>query len=189
MSQQSLLIRVAAILDREGVAYMLTGSTASSIHGEPRSTHDIDLVVSLQSGAIEGLLAGFPEPDFYLSEDAIRNALRQRTMFNLIDVTTGDKVDFWMLTDEPFDQSRFGRRRPIELFGCRVFVSSPEDTILQKLHWSRRAGGSAQQQRDALAVYELQFAQLDGTYLAEWAARLGVEEELERLRASAEPLS
>lgn len=188
MSQQTLLTHVLTALDALGVPYMITGSTASSIQGEPRSTHDIDLVVELGAEAVEGLAASFPEPDFYLSADAIRSAIEARSMFNLLDLESGDKVDFWLLTDEPFDVSRFGRRREVSLFDMQVWVSSPEDTILAKLRWSHLSGGSERQERDALAVYELQFTCLDQGYLDEWAGRLGVANLLEALRAEAEPL-
>ena len=188
MSQQSLLTHALEALDRAGVAYMVTGSTVSSIQGEPRSTHDIDLVVELEKRSVEALVGSFPEPDFYLSVDGIHDAIEARSMFNVLDLTSGDKIDFWLLTDEPFDVSRFARRLEIQLFGSRVFVSSPEDTILAKLRWSRLSGGSKRQERDALAVYELQFARLDQAYLEEWTRRLEVEPLLERLRSAAQPV-
>lgn len=188
MSQQNLLIHALRALDDIGVPYMVTGSTASSIQGEPRSTHDIDLVVELGREAVDGLVRRFPEPDFYVSVDAARSAVEEQSMFNVLNLTSGDKVDFWLLTDEPFDVSRFARRQEIPLFGMQVFVSSPEDTILAKLRWSRLSGGSERQERDALAVYELQFARLDQEYVDEWAERLQVTPLLERLRAAAEPL-
>ena len=167
---------------------MITGSTASSIQGEPRSTHDIDLVVELRQNAVDALARSFPESDFYLSVEAARDAIVARSMFNVLDLNSGDKVDFWLLTDEPFDRSRFDRRQQISLFGVQVSVSSPEDTILAKLRWSRLSGGSDRQERDARAVYELQFARLDQAYLDEWAERLQVTPLLDRLRAMAEPL-
>ncbi len=188
MSQQRLLIRVLGALDLVGVAYMVTGSTASSIQGEPRSTHDIDIVVDLGEGAVAALVASFPEPDFYVNEDTVVGAIKTSSMFNLLDLTSGDKVDFWLLTDQPFDRSRFDRRVEVELFGMSVFVSSPEDTILQKLLWSRLSGGSDRQELDALAVYELQFSRLDQSYLDVWAGRLEVSARLEDVRARAEPL-
>lgn len=109
-------------------------------------------------------------------------------MFNLMDTGSGDKVDFWVLTDEPFDRSRFGRRRAYEVGGQTLLVSSPEDTILMKLKWAKESGGSEKQLGDALNVYELQHAGMDMAYLDEWACRLGVEDLLERLVAEAEPL-
>jgi len=76
-------------------------------------------------------------------------------MANLIDTVSGDKVDFWLLTETPFDYSRFTRRYHEELMGMRIAVSSPEDTILMKLRWSKMSGGSEKQFIDALRVYEV----------------------------------
>lgn len=145
MSQQELLKKVIQALENSGIEYMITGSLASSLQGEPRSTHDIDMVVAIQKSAVKKLIESFPSPDFYLSEDRIIDAINSQGMFNLIDVKEGDKVDFWILTDEPFDQSRFSRRYTEEIMGIRIHVSGAEDTILMKLKWVKLAGGSEKQ--------------------------------------------
>ena len=79
-------------------------------------------------------------------------------MFNLLDVTEGEKIDFWLLTDEPFDRARFARRQRDEIDRVPVYVSSPEDTILAKLRWAKMCGGSEKQFTDARQVYEFQHA-------------------------------
>lgn len=76
MSQPDLLRRIAQSLAAAGIEYMITGSIASSLQGEPRATHDIDLVVSIDASAISALRASFPPPRFYLDETAIREAIR-----------------------------------------------------------------------------------------------------------------
>ncbi len=181
MSQPELLKKVAETLDRVKIEYMITGSVASSLQGEPRSTHDIDLVVAVRQESVKELLAAFPPPDYYLEEDSIRGAIADRGMFNLIEVNSGDKVDFWMLTAEPFDRSRFSRKYPEEVMGMRVMVSSPEDTILAKLRWAKLSGGSEKQFIDALRVYEVQFGKLDMNYLNAWAKDLDIDALLQRL--------
>lgn len=80
---------------------------------------------------------------------------------------------------------RFARRVPVEALGLQLMVSTPEDTVLMKLRWSTQAGGSEKQLQDALGVVEFQGAQLDGRYLDEWAAFLGVADALAVLRAQA----
>jgi hypothetical protein len=186
MSQQELLIRVVQVLTDAGIDYMVTGSVASSLQGEPRATHDVDLVVALPLAAAKELVKAFPPPDYYLPEEAILDAIRGRSMFNLISLTEGDKVDFWMLTDEPFDQSRFARKGVEEILGVKLQVSAPEDTILAKLRWAKLSGGSEKQFTDALRVYEMQRERLDLNYLTQWATRLGVEALWEQLKAAAE---
>ena len=112
----------------------------------------------------------------------------QGEQFNLLECSTGDKVNFWLLSDDAFDQSRFHRKALDEIGGVRVKVSRPEDTILMKLRWAAMSGGSEKQLHDALRVYELQFQQMDHRYLDEWAATLGVVALLDRVKANARPL-
>ena len=186
MSQQELLKRVAEALDKLGIEYMLSGSFASSLQGEPRSTHDIDIVVSIRSSAAKALADSFAAPDYYLTEEDVREALGSEGMFNLIETNTGDKVDFWILTNQPFDVSRFQRKYHEDVMGMKLAVSAPEDTILAKLHWAKESGGSEKQFNDALRVFEVQFGKLDIEYLRSWAQRLGVSSMLEKIEERAE---
>lgn len=188
MSQQELLKKVADVLNDLGIDYMVSGSLVSSLQGEPRSTHDIDIVVAIHQSSAKPLVAAFPHPDYYLTEESILDALHTNGLFNLIDVNSGDKVDFWMLTDQPFDLSRFRRKRIEDVLGMRLAVSAPEDTILVKLHWAEKSGGSEKHIIDALRVYEVQYGLLDLEYLRNWARTLGVSSLLDRIEEQAERL-
>jgi hypothetical protein len=137
MLQQELLSRVIRCLDDLGIDSMLTGCYASSIQGEPRSTHDIDLVVSLTSDDADNFVEAFTDPEFYLSPSAMREAIERRGMFNVIHMESGYNVDFWVLKDLPFDTLRFARKRPVTAWDIVLKVSTPEDTILAKLRWAR----------------------------------------------------
>jgi hypothetical protein len=191
MSQQELLRRVIEAVEGAHIDYMLTGSLASSLQGEPRSTHDIDLVVAIPppgQAFATALAQAFPSPEYHLDEEAVREAVRSQGCFNLIDVQEGTKVDFWILTDDDFDQCRFGRRYDEEYAGTRLRVSTPEDTILMKLRWSQMAGGSEKQFVDALRVYEVQHGALEHAYLDQWAHSLGLDALYQRLKEEAKPL-
>jgi hypothetical protein len=177
---------VIGVLDAHGIEYMITGSVASSLQGEPRATHDIDVVVAVQARDAPALLESFSRPRFYLVEQAILEAIETGGMFNAINLEDGDKVDFWMLTDDPFDTSRFSRRVSVEVFGVPLKVSTPEDTILAKLRRSKMSGGSEKPFVDALRVLEVQSEVLDRMYLQDWAERLGVLELWTRLQAEAD---
>jgi hypothetical protein len=186
VSQQELLNRVVKALDAAGIQYMLTGSIASSFYGEPRATHDIDLVVNIRKEKVEQILQAFQPPNFYLDKDSILSAISNKSMFNLIDVNSGYKVDFWTLTDQPFDESRFSRKRIERFSGLELAVSSPEDTILMKLRWSRLSGGSEKQFIDAMRVFEIKYHELDFGYLEHWVQELEVISLWERLRKEAQ---
>ncbi len=188
MSQQELLKKVIQALEGAGIEYMVSGSLASSLQGEPRSTHDIDIVVAVRRSTANALVRAFSPPDYYLTEESILEAIQDQGMFNLIDVNSGDKVDFWVLTDDPFDRSRFQRKYAEEAMGIKMMVSSPEDTILMKLKWAKLSGGSEKQYTDALRVYEVQFEKLDMDYLLQWSLKLGVDSLLRKIQEEAEVL-
>lgn len=188
MPQSQLLEKVIQVLESNQIDYMITGSTVSSLQGEPRATHDIDIVVTLNQSAIVSFITAFPPPQYYLSEDGITDAIKHKNMFNLIDTTGGDKIDFWILTDEDFDKSRFTRKYEEEMPGFKMKVSAPEDTILSKLRWAKLSGGSEKQFTDALRVYELQYDNLDKSYLEKWADNLQVKDLFEKMKKQANPL-
>ncbi len=142
MSQSELLKKTIAALEAAGTPYMLTGSFASSLQGEPRLTHDIDLVVAITLAGIKALLSAFPAPDYYLDEIAIARAVAQKSQFNLLDVVGGDKVDFWLLTDDPFDQSRFapasGNVRRVSALYFVPRGHNFDETSLGEVVWRKR---------------------------------------------------
>jgi hypothetical protein len=165
---------------------MITGSMVSSLQGQPRSTHDIDMVIAIDKSRAYELVKAFPPPGFYLDEHSILDAINNQSMFNLIDLQSGDKVDFWILSNAAFDKSRFARRYSEKFMGIEMQVSSPEDTILAKLRWTKLSGGSEKQFTDALRVYEVQYGKLDLDYLEHWAKELNVKFLWERIVDEAE---
>lgn len=188
MSQSELLKVVVETLQNLEVSYMITGSLASSAQGEPRSTHDIDIVIKLNVQQIPDLLSWFPPPDYYLSEMSVRDALKNESMFNLLHIPSGDKIDFWILKTERYDQCRFDRKMKDDIEETAVFVSAPEDTILMKLKWAIESGGSEKQFQDALRVYEVQAGMLDTEYMTHWIEELGIQSLWKKLLELAEPL-
>ena len=174
------------MLEEAHIEYMLTGSVASSLYGEPRSTHDIDLVVAIKKADSQSLLKIFHSPRFYLDEEAIFQAIKNKDMFNLIDTKEGDKVDFWILKDDPFDHSRFSRRRKEKVTGFHMQVATPEDTILIKLRWAKLSGGSEKQFTDALRIFEVQADKLDKNYIEKWVKKLELGALWKDLKAKAQ---
>ena len=186
MLQQELLKKIIQILEVSRIEYMITGSIASSLQGEPRSTHDIDLVVVIKKTDVPKLTHIFHPPRFYLDQASVLEAIEKKDMFNLIDAQDGGKVDFWMLKDDSFDQSRFSRRQKEKVLGFHMQVSSPEDTILSKLKWTKLSGGSEKQFTDALRVYEVQSKNLDMDYLETWVKKLDLGSLWKDLKAKAQ---
>lgn len=172
MSERDLLQDCLRRLNSLNVAYMLTGSMASNYWGIPRTTHDLDFVIQLPPPMVPNLLAVFGD-DFYLEEMAVRSAYKPPHLFNAIDTRSALKVDFWVLSDAPFEREMFGRRVASTLFGEAGLIASAEDTILHKLYWNTITP-SDRQIGDAAGIVAVQGESLDVTYMRRWAGELGV---------------
>jgi hypothetical protein len=175
-------LAVSGLLDRLGIPYVITGSFASSVHGEPRSTDDIDVVADVRPAHVSPLTAALAA-EWYVSEQAAREAVDAGTSFNAIHLPTGVKVDIFVVGRDPFDARRVATARLVRLGepAAVLRVDSAEHILLRKLEWFRRGGETSDRQwRDVLGVVRTQGDRLDRVELATWADRLGVADLLAR---------
>jgi hypothetical protein len=180
MEHSDLLRHLTLTLERLGIRYLITGSSATIFFGEPRFTNDIDVVVVLTADRIHDLLAAFPSSEFYVSEEAARRAVEQRAQFNIIHPASGLKVDVIVSGDSAFDHSRFHRAVRVHPSDFDASFASPEDVIIKKMQYFEE-GGSEKHLRDIAGVLKVMGEQIDRRYIAEWAQRLGVGEIWQRV--------
>ena len=161
---------------------------ASAVCGEPRSTLDVDLVVSLSEGQIPGLVASLQD-DFRADAQALRRAVRQRSSTNVVHLATSIKVDLFIMGGSPVDAEQMDRRQRIKVVSDPdryLYVYTPEDILLQKLRWYRLGNEvSDRQWRDILGILLVQGNRLDKTYLSRGAEKLGVADLLGRAMTQA----
>jgi hypothetical protein len=169
--QLDVLRHVVERLDRGGIAYMLSGSLASSYYVEPRMTRDIDLVIEADEHAARLLAANLGE-EYYCDVEGAASAAARRGLFNAIETTRLVKVDFVVRKDEPYRRMEFARRRRGQVDGLDLWIVSPEDLVLSKLLWSQ-SRASALQRSDVREL--IRRVDLDWDYLNQWAASLGVD--------------
>lgn len=175
---ESLFRRVFGALERAGVPFMVAGSFASTAHGLPRTTQDVDIVIDPPDlHALETLLRELPSDRYYVDAETAREALRARSMFNVVDLSSGWKIDFIVRKNRPFSREEFGRRRAVTLLGVPAWIASAEDTIIAKLMWSRDCGGSERQRRDVAGVVAGVGDELDRAYVEKWVHDLGLDDE------------
>jgi hypothetical protein len=153
----AVALSVARVLDALGIVHTIGGSIASSIAGEPRSTVDIDIVADLHESDVPALLSAL-SADFYVDEEALRRAVRERSSVNLIHQATQLKVDIFVAGGTPLDEQQLRRRRAVEVApGRTLHVHPPEDILLQKLRWYGRGGEMSERQwRDTLGIIRVQ---------------------------------
>jgi hypothetical protein len=185
----AVTLRVIEALVDLGVPYLIGGSLASAVHGVARATADADLVADLHLEHAEPLAQALGDA-FYVDVEAIRDAIRHRSSFNVIHLETVFKVDVFVNKQRPFDQAQF-ERRAAQIVATdperSVYVASAEDTVLTKLEWYRLGNEvSDRQWRDVLGVLKVQGERLDEAYLRRWARALSVEDLLEKALTAAQ---
>lgn len=181
MSAADTLRRMVARLDATAIPYMVVGSFASTHHGMPRMTQDIDIVIAPTEATLITFLQGLPEDEYYVDHDVARDALKRHTQFNVVDFATAWKVDLIIRKSRPFSVEEFARRQRGEVFGVEVHVATAEDAILSKLEWAK-LGDSELQLRDVAGILDVRRDSLDRPYIERWVVELGLEEEWRRVR-------
>lgn len=159
------LLRFLEILERQSIAHVVGGSVASSIHGEPRSTHDSDVLVALRLD-------------------------QRRASFNVIHTAFARKIDVFVAGTGLLDREQLARSIALEVSpgGPTLRITSAEVIVLRKLDWFRRGDETSQRQwRDVLSVLRFQQGNLDESFLDSAASELGLSESLRRARREARP--
>jgi len=154
------LADLVAKLESRDLKYALAGSIAAMSYGEPRATLDVDVVIALDEAEMDAVAGLFPPPEFYVSIDAAREAVRSRTQFNVIHPTSGMKVDFFVAGDA-IERSQIARRlRRSILPETEAWCSPPEELIIKKLSYYS-LGGSDKHLRDIASMLRISPEQID----------------------------
>ena len=182
MDEQLEFLRlIAARLHVAGIPYMVTGSLALAVWAVPRMTRDIDVVVEVGPADAQRLVGLFAA-DCVIDEDAVRDAIARRGMFNVIHAEWIVKADFIVRKDAAYRAVELERRRWVEVAGAEIAFVSPEDLILSKLVWGQDS--LSELQRHDVQQLVAAVKELDWGYLRAWAVELGVQDALERIGES-----
>lgn len=176
LTQKEFLKNVVEKLQQADIEYVICGSMAASFYGVERSTQDADIIINPTEEQLTkflNLLGG----TYYVSVETARNALKQRTMFNIIDMENAWKADLIIRKQTDFNIEEFDRKRKESLLGKDLYILSPEDTVLSKLVWAKQSM-SQQQHNDVMKVLEVHSGRLDIGYLNKWAKILDIETDL-----------
>ncbi|MSU33720.1 MAG: hypothetical protein EXS36_01135 [Pedosphaera sp.] len=188
MPEANLFLLFTNRLNTLGVRYMVSGSVAVIIYGEPRLTHDVDLIVVLDREQIARLPEVFPLAEFYCPPTevvAVEAAREQRGHFNIIHHETGFKADVYLSGRDPLHAWGLARARRLEVEGEPLVVAPPEYVILRKLEYYRE-GGSEKHLRDIRSMLNISPEAIQRAELEQQIAGRGLEEAWRQVQASRE---
>ena len=175
--------RIARAFEGLGISYFIGGSLASSLHGIPRATQDVDIVADIRKEHVDLLVVALKD-EFYIDADMINEAIRRNASFNVLHFATMFKVDIFILKGDKLSKEEIDRREQYPVSGDpsdHLFLASAEDVILQKLYWyQKRDCVSERQWNDILGVLQVQSEKLDHAYLINRALQRGVSGLMER---------
>jgi hypothetical protein len=174
-------------LNKLKIPYVITGAVASIIYGEPRLTHDLDLIIMMKTGDMDRFVQAFPSTEFYCPPlEVMRIEIRRphRGHFNLIHHQSGAKADIYLHGEDELHRWAFSKRREFDLEGERVWLAPPEYVIVRKLEYFRE-GGSDKHLRDIAGILELSSDQMDFKQLEEFVHRYRLETEWQESKALA----
>ena len=178
MVEEKLFKKVINRLKKFDIPYMLTGGLAVTIWGRLRSTLDIDIVINLKERDRHKIIEAFKK-DFYVDEEDLDLAYFKNLSFNIINLKTIEKIDFYFTKeDDEYERIKFNRRKTKKILGIKIDVISPEDLILTKLIWYKESN-STRHLEDALSVLKISKVNLE--YIKKWASRCSIKKILEEL--------
>ncbi len=178
-----VLKQLTDVLDDLKIDYAIGGSIASSLYGKVRFTQDVDMTVTAFGDKTEQLYNALKE-HFYISKDAMYQAISNRGSFNIIHLKSAFKIDIFIQKDDDFHRQLFLRRRKVKLdesIEHLFYIVSAEDIILLKLQWYQSAGCVSERQwSDVLGVLAVQSQALDMRYLRSCSEKLGLSDILQK---------
>ena len=187
MTLEALAILVIEAAEAAGVEFMAVGAVAAGAYGVPRSTRDVDLLVSVNvEGGVAALIARL-EPAVQFDAQVVFDTLTWgRRHVGQTRSTPPFKVELFEVFDDPFVQSEFARRQEVfvPVLGRATWLPTPEDVVVQKLRWGRSK--DLDDARDVLAVQGTD--SLDMAYIGKWCAQHGTRERLQSALAGIPPL-
>jgi len=171
-------------LNKLDIRYMVTGAVASIIYGEPRLTHDMDLVIELNAAELEDFISAFPSREFYCPPSEVvlvEINRRQRGHFNLIHHQTGFKADIYTCGQDELHKWALANRKSVEFEEAVYWVAPIEYVILRKLEYYRE-GKSQKHMQDIAGMLELSTDQIDFNFLEKKIQEMSLEKEWKQQR-------
>ena len=165
-----LLKTITGFLEKKNIEYMVSGSFAVNVYCLPRMTLDIDIVIELNEKNLNDFLEMF-KSGYYIDEGTVLTEIRRKGMFNVIDHTSGLKIDFIIRKETDFRRLEFSRKRRLMIENIPVWIVSTEDLVISKMEWIQQIQSDKQMQ-DIANLMKL--PDIDREYISSWCHKLSL---------------
>lgn len=169
---KELYQHIVGFLEALHATYLIVGGMATGVLGEPRLTHDVDIIADVGGMKLAGFLQKAKEAGFLFKDARVHSDVQQKGTFRL--QYQKSWVDIIVASTE-LEQSAFQRAKRVKVLGIEASFPSPEDFILLKL-----IPGRPKDLLDVESVILRNRDRLDRAYLERWAQQLA--DEMEDLR-------
>jgi len=186
MQEHNLFRLFTDRLNEAGIPYAVTGSVASIVYGEPRLTHDIDLVLLLSIEKAPALRNMFSDREFYFPPDEVLiNEIKRKTRghCNIIHLESGFKADIYLVGQDGFLKWAVDNAKKIEFEDSAISIAPPEYVIVKKLEYFKE-GGSEKHLLDIKAILNNSRDQIDFNMLSNLISTWGLQETWEKVETS-----
>lgn len=183
MPEASFFLVFTERFERINIPYMVSGSVASMIYGEPRLTFDVDIIAALQRDDIPALIDIFPSEEFYCPPPevlAVECARERRGHFNLIHHVSGFKADIYVSVNDPLHRWGLAHTRRMSVGKRSVIIAPPEYVIVRKLEYYRE-GRSEKHIRDIESMIRVLGPTLDREMLHQLLLEQDLDAEWRRI--------
>ncbi|MDQ7825714.1 MAG: DUF6036 family nucleotidyltransferase [Candidatus Eremiobacteraeota bacterium] len=159
---EELLSRIALVLLRHNVPYIVTGGAALLLYGEPKLVRDIDVLIGLDARCINLLISIVREMGLSPVPEDAREYIRQNMVLPAIDEASSIRVDF-ILSLTPYEAQAIKRTVKLRINDQRVCFASCEDLIIHKI-----LSGAPPDIIDMQKLVARHRGSIDGAYVRKW---------------------
>ncbi len=165
-------------LNKNKIKYAVTGSVASIIYGEPRTTHDIDIVIEMDIDTAEVLSKIFPADEFYFPPIEVLKTEILRTSrghCNIIHFKTGFKADIYFCGKNQFEKWAVKNAKSFKFNGTEIYIAPVEYVIVKKLEFYKE-GHSQKHIDDIKAILFNSRDDIDFPLLEKYVSDFGLQQ-------------
>lgn len=163
-------------LSENNIEYMVSGSVAMNFYSVPRMTRDIDIIISLDLDFVDKIFEIFKN-DYYIDKDDIRDAVKHKSIFNIIHLKDIFKIDFIIRKKNEYRILEFNNKKQVKLDDMNIYIVSIEDLIISKIFWAK----DSESQLQIGDVKNLMKNNYDLNYVKKWCKYLGTINLFERI--------